>query len=138
MIAPWAEQEMATAALGDARLNRRLARLLSDLGSQPTASIPAACGGLNEMTAAYRFFDNDKATPQSVLQPPADQTKVRMAAQEDGLLAPGTTENALPRPQQQVQGAGPLDTDARRGGFVHPLHAFTPDGTPLGTLWCQF
>jgi hypothetical protein len=21
---------------------------------------------------------------------------------------------------------------------MHPLHAFTPDGTPLGTLWCQF
>jgi hypothetical protein len=31
-----------------------------------------------------------------------------------------------------------LDTAARRGGFLHPLHAFTTDGTPLGTAWCQF
>src|SRR5262245_27525582 len=132
MIAPWAQQEAATAALGDARLNKRLGRLLSDLGSQPTASIPAACGGHSEMTAAYRFFDNDKATPQKVLQPHSDQTKRRIAEQQVVLLVQDTSENDLTRPQQQVQGAGPLDSEARRGGFVHPLHAFTPDGTPLG------
>jgi hypothetical protein len=27
-----------------------------------------------------------------------------------------------------------LDGDSRRGALLHPLHAFTPDGTPLGTL----
>jgi hypothetical protein len=61
MLAPWALEEMATADLRDKRLNDRLIHILSDLGSRPTASIPAACGGFNEMTAAYRFFDNDKA-----------------------------------------------------------------------------
>jgi hypothetical protein len=138
MLAPWALDEMKTADLNDVRLNKRLTRLLSDLGSRPTASIPAACGGYNETTAAYRFFDNDNATPQAVLQPHFDQTRVRMAEQKVVLLVQDTSELDLTRPQQQVAHAGPLDTAARRGCFIHPLHAFTPDGTPLGTAWCPF
>lgn len=138
MLAPWAQQEVATADLNDARLNKRLTRLLSDLGSRPTASIPAACGGYKEMTAAYRFFEHDNVSPEKILQPHFDQTRLRMAEQKVVLLTQDTTEIDLTRPQQPVKGAGPLDTDARRGGFMHPLHAFTPDGTPLGTVWCQF
>jgi hypothetical protein len=138
MLAPWAQEEMATVDLHDARLNERLTSLLSDLGSRPTASIPAACGGYNEITAAYRFFDNDKTTPENILQPHTERTRQRMAEQEVVLLVQDTSELDLTRPQQQVQGAGPLDSPKRRGCFVHPLHAFTPDGTPLGTAWCQF
>jgi len=62
MIAPWAKEELVTADLGDARLNRRFEVLLSTLGERPNLSIPAACRSRAEMTAAYRFFDNDKAT----------------------------------------------------------------------------
>jgi len=137
MLAPWAQEETATANLNDARLNKRLTRLLSDLGSRPTASIPASCGGYNEMTAAYRFFDNTKVSFEKVLQPHVQRTWQRMAEQERVLLVQDTSEIDLTRPQQQVQGAGPLDTTARRGAFLHPLHAFTPDGTPLGTAWCH-
>lgn len=137
MLAPWALEEMATADLRDKRLNDRLIQILSDLGSRPTASIPAASGGFNEMTAAYRFYDNDKANPESILQPHADQTRRRMAQQDIVLMAQDTTEADLTRPQQQVEGTGPLDGSDRRGVFIHPLHAFTPDGTPLGTAWCR-
>jgi Transposase DNA-binding/Transposase Tn5 dimerisation domain len=137
MLAPWALEEMATADLRDKRLNDRLIQILSDLGSRPTASIPAACGGFNEMTAAYRFFDNDKANPDTILRPHAEQTRRRMARQDTVLMIQDTTEADLTRPEQQVQGAGPLDGSARRGVFMHPLHAFTPDATPLGTAWCR-
>jgi hypothetical protein len=137
MLAPWALEEMATADLRDKRLNDRLIQILSDLGSRPTASIPAACGGFNEMTAAYRFFDNDKANPDTILQPHAEQTRWRMAQHDTVLMVQDTTEADLTRPQQQVRGAGPLDGSARRGVFIHPLHAFTPDAIPLGTAWSR-
>jgi Transposase DNA-binding/Transposase Tn5 dimerisation domain len=137
MLALWALEEMATADLHDKRLNNRLIQLLSDLGCRPTASIPAACGGFNEITAAYRFFDNDKVDPEKILQPHAEQTRRRMAQQESVLMIQDTTEVDLTRPQQQVQGAGPLDGSDRRGVFIHPLHAFAPDATPLGTAWCR-
>jgi len=135
MIAPWVAEEMAKANLGDKRLNRRLRRVLSDLSDRPTASIPAACGGHKEMTATYRFFDNDKATLDKILEPHYACSQQRIAAQEVALLVQDTTEMDLTRPEQVVEGAGPLDDSARRGVFVHTLQAFTPDGTPLGAVW---
>jgi hypothetical protein len=133
-IAPWVEEEMATAQLEDRRLNARLGRLLSDLGDRPAASIPAACGGHKEMTAAYRFFDNPKVTHAKVLEPHQASTRRRMAAQAVVLLVQDTTEMNLTRPQHQVEGAGPLDGGARRGVFVHAMEAFGVDGTPLGAV----
>jgi Transposase Tn5 dimerisation domain/Transposase DNA-binding/Transposase DDE domain len=133
-IADWAAEEMADADLNDERLNRRLQRILSDLAQHPTASIPAACGGYAETAAAYRFFDNDKADFDSVLRPHINCTRTRIATQPIVLMVPDTTEVDVTRPEQQVRDAGPLDGGTRRGAFLHEIHTFTPDGTPLGTI----
>jgi hypothetical protein len=137
MLAPWAKAEMEHAAFEDARLTERLTRLLSDFGERPQVSIPAACGGHNETTAAYRFFDNEHVTPAEVLHSHFERTRQRMAEHSAVLLVQDTTELDLTRPQQQVIGAGPLQCPSRRGAFVHPLEAFTPDGTPLGAVWAH-
>jgi len=134
MVAPWVVDEMATSDLKDKRLDNRLREVLSQLSGHPTASIPAACGGHAEMTAAYRLFDNAKATFANILQPHRDATRERVAQQAVVLLAQDTTEVDVTRPAQQVAGAGPLGGGVRRGALLHLLHAFTPDGTPLGTL----
>jgi hypothetical protein len=133
MLAPWAVDEMKTAQLEDKRLNKRLVEILSHLGARPTASIPAACGGYAETAAAYRFFDNDRVTFDNVLQPHLDATEERIAAQPLVLLVQDTTEVDVTRPEQQVVGTGPLDGDSRFGVLLHAMHAFTSDGTPLGT-----
>jgi len=119
--------------LGDQRLDGRAAILLSALGNRPHLSIPAACGGRAEMQAAYRFFDNDKVTFEKVLAPHADRTLQRMSGQEVVLLVQDTSEIDLTRPQQEVQGVGELE-GPRRGVLLHAMHAYTPDGTPLGTV----
>ena len=134
MVLPWVLGEMKTADLKDKRLNNRLKEVLSRLGGHPTASIPAACGGHAEMTAAYRLFDNDHATFQAILQPPIDTTRQRIATHPVVLLVQDTSEIDVTRPEQQMEAAGPLDGGARWGALLHPLHAFTPDGTPLGTV----
>jgi hypothetical protein len=134
MVAPWVSNEMATVDLKDKRLNNRLREVLSQLSGHPTASIPTACGGHAEMTAAYRLFDNEKATVEGILRPHADATRQRVAQHGVVILAQDTTEVDVTRPEQQVKGAGFLDGSARRGALLHALHAFTPDGTPLGTL----
>jgi hypothetical protein len=137
MLAPWVIEEMKTVDLKDKRLDNRLCEVLSQLADHPTASIPEACGGFAETAAAYRLFDNDNASLESVLQPHIDATRRRIAAQSVVVLAQDTTAIDLTRPEQQVEGAGPLDGGPRRGVFLHPLHAFTPDGTPLGTLYAR-
>ena len=135
MLVPWVMEEMKTAEFEDKRLNERLKAVLSALAERPTASIPAACGGHGEMVAAYRFFDNHKVTYERILAPHIERTLERMAAQPVVLLVQDTTELDFTRPEQQMIGAGSLDGSARCGAFLHPLVAFTPDGTPLGTCW---
>ena len=134
MAESWVMEEMRTVDLKDARTNARLREVLTQLGQRPTASIPAACGGHAEMTAAYRLFDNEKVTFEGILAPHTQSTRKRIAAQQTVLLVQDTTEIDLTRPTQQVQGAGPLDAGTRHGLLLHPLHAFTSDGTPLGTV----
>ncbi len=134
MVAPWAMEEMRTVDLSDERLNKRIGEVLSSLAAHPTASIPGACGGYAETAAAYRLFDNEKVRFENVLQPHIEATRQRITAQPVVIVAQDTTEIELTRPQQQVVGAGPLDGGPRRGVFLHPLYAFTPDGTPLGVL----
>lgn len=134
MVASWVSDELMTVDLNDQRLNRRLAVVVSQFAERPAASIPATCCGHAEMTAAYRLFDNEKATFDSLLQPHRDASRRRVAEQAVAILVQDTTELDVTRPEQQVSGAGPLDGGTRRGAFLHPMHAFTPDGTPLGTL----
>jgi len=134
MAATWVLEEMQTVDMPDARIEARLYEVLTQLGERPCASIPAACGGHAEMTAAYRLFDNPRVTFEGILRPHAAATRKRMAAQSTVLMAQDTSEMDVTRPAQQVRGAGPLDGGARWGLLLHPLHAFTPDGTPLGTL----
>jgi hypothetical protein len=133
MISPWAQAEVASVDLGDERLDARAAVLLSALGNRPNLSIPAACGGRAEMQAAYRFFDNDKVSFEKVLAPHVDRTLQRMSGQAVALLVQDTSEIDLTRPEQDVEGVGELD-GPRRGVLLHVMHAYTPDGTPLGTV----
>lgn len=127
--------EVCGAEFGDQRLNRRLGTMIDSLGASPNLSIPAATDRRAEMEAAYRFFDNDKVTPQKILQPHVDATLERIAQRDVVLLVQDTTELDLTRPTQQVEGAGPMDSEVRRGAFWHPLMAFDTCGLPLGTVW---
>jgi hypothetical protein len=137
MVATWVIEEMKDVNLEDKRLNSRLTVIVDQLGGHPTASIPAACGGYAETMAAYRFFDNEKAGFESILQSHIGATWRRISQQAVVILAQDTTEVDFTRPEQQVIGAGPLDGDTRRGALVHPMMGFTPDGTPLGTVYAE-
>jgi len=137
MIATWVQEEISGVDLEDERLNKRLGKLLSDLGDRPTLSIPAACGGRAEMTAAYRFFDNDNVSYEKIIAPHRERTLQRAQAESVVVLVADTTELDLTRPKKRVKGDGPLATAARRGFHAHAMEAFTPDGTPLGEVWSR-
>lgn len=135
----WIEQDTRAADFGDQRLDARYRILLNQLSERPSRSIPAACGGLAETTAAYRFFDNDKTTPDKVLAPHRHATLTRIRAERVALVAQDTTEVDLTRRHEKV--GGPLTGDSRWGLYAHPLLALTPQRIPLGvvaaTLWSR-
>jgi hypothetical protein len=135
MISRWVEEEMETVDLQHKRRNTRAKQLVSDLAAMPAASIPAAVGGGRaETEAAYRFFDNPNVEFDAILAPHRDSTLKRIEQYETVIIAQDSSELDLTRPEEQVEGAGPLDSGSRRGCFIHPLLALTPEGVPLGTL----
>ena len=134
MPQPWITEELKTVNLGDKRLDDRLGMILEAFADRPNGSIPAACGGRNDLEAAYRFFDNDNVTHEKILKTHYEATRKRCAAQKVVVCAQDTSELDFTRPQQQVQGTGPLDGSQRRGAFLHLNEAFNIDGTPLGAV----
>jgi hypothetical protein len=128
-------EEVSNAEFGDKRLNKRLGKVIEELGDKPVLSIPAATHANAEMIGAYRFFDNNKVSPQRILQPHFEATRERISQCEWALLVQDTTELDVTRPKQQVEGAGPMDCNSRRGAFLHPLQAFGLNGLPLGMVW---
>jgi Transposase DNA-binding len=101
------KDEVRGADIADRRLNKRLGKVVEELGANPNLSIPAATDSRAEMEAAYRFLDNDKVTPQKILQPHFNTTLERISQCDHVLLLQDTTELDLTRPDQQVGGAGP-------------------------------
>ena len=128
-------EEVEDAKFGDLRLSNRLVKIAEEFGANPNLSIPGATSGRAEMEAAYRFFDNEKVTPEKILQPHHAATINRIKQCDFALLVQDTTEIDLTRPGQQVDGAGPMDCESRRGAFFHPLQSFDLDGVPLGMVW---
>lgn len=129
------ELEVAAANFGDKRLNKRLGLIIQRSEKHPNLSIPAAMPGRAEMEAAYRFFANENVTPEKIHAPHYAMTKQRIAEHPVCLLVQDTTELDLTRPNQQMEGVGPMSSNSQFGAFTHPLMAFAPDGIPLGLVW---
>jgi Transposase Tn5 dimerisation domain/Transposase DNA-binding len=129
----WAAQEMLTAHWGDKRLNQRAAKLLSRLADSPEGSLPSVLQSWKETVAAYRFFDNEKVTPEKVLEPHRDATLERAQKFPVVLCVQDTTElDYTSKPQ--TQGLGPLTYGSSLGLYIHPTLAITPDRLCLGVV----
>ena len=107
----WVNDEVKTAHFGDARLDDRMAKILRDLGDKPTYSIPQALGGWTETIAAYRFFDNKKATYEQVLKPHYDATLERIK-QQPVVLLPQDTTDIIKVTNKGAKGVGTLKNTA--------------------------
>jgi hypothetical protein len=84
--------------------------------------------------ATYRFLDNDKIDFPTVLSPQIEGPYYRVEQQQVVLLVQDTTESDLTGPHPEVAGVGPLPNGNRCDVLPHLMHAFTTDGTPLGTV----
>ena len=125
--------EVTSIDLGDRRLNRRAQRMLEILGNKPTVSIPAACGGWGETRAAYRLFNHPAVTAEAVLAPHVACTEGRLREHPRVLCIQDTTELDYTT-KKGIAGLGPLNYETRRGMYLHPTLALTPERVPLGLL----
>ncbi|WP_197231013.1 IS4 family transposase, partial [Novipirellula artificiosorum] len=126
--------ELNGCQFGDERLTKRIKKMADVLSHSPNMSIPAAFKSKADIEGCYRFFNNDNVTPEKILQPHIEATYQRINQVDYVLLVQDTTEIDLTRPEQQVDGAGPMDCESRRGAFYHPMIAFDVAGVALGIV----
>ena len=133
MPADWVENELQTLDLGDKRRDRRV-KIVVDQFAQVGESTPDACRGTAALEATYRLANNPAVTPERILEAHHQATIDRTAQHACVVLAQDTTQIDMTKPKQQVKGAGPMESDDRRGVFFHPLYAITEEGIPLGIV----
>jgi len=128
----WADKELASIDLGDERRNARAKRLLMRFSEKPTQSIARASHGWSETMGAYRFMENDAFEWHDIMEPHWQRTRERMSGEPVVLCIQDTTE--LDFNGQSIDGLGPLNYEARRGMYLHPTYAVSPERVPLGVL----
>jgi hypothetical protein len=134
----WCAHELETLDLGDARRNRRAQKILAGRWNDPAASFAASFPQWADAKGAYALIENQHArlNLQTLLAPHAEATLARMAAEPLVLLPQDTTSLNYSR-LHQTEGLGPINQQGTRGLHLHSLHAWRPDGVPLGVLGAQ-
>ena len=134
----WVQREFGAVTLGDQRLQKRLLALADAFFKSPGAGIVQACGSWAAAKAAYRFFDHERTTMQSLLEPHHEATLERMRGEAVVLLVQDTSSlNYTTR--RDMQGIGPIGSwrNGPKGLLLHSTLAFRPDGLPLGIFDVQ-
>ena len=150
MVQNWVETEISGCDFGDVRLNRRLGKMLEDLGERPGDSLPTAFQDWANTKAAYRFFDNEAVSEDKILTGHFRSTAQRVQA-TDGpiLILQDTTDFAFKRANPEKIGFTGTATGPRQRGewrkkylvcgmLMHVSLAITPEGLPLGLTAAKF
>ncbi|WP_153559480.1 IS4 family transposase [Roseimaritima sediminicola] len=129
----WIESEFATLDLADARRDARVKSLVGQF-ARMAESQPDACMNDADLAALYRVANNPDIAPGAILEAHHQAAIRRTASHDVVVLAQDTTLVDLTKPNRQVKGAGPLESDDKLGFFLHPLYAISQEGIPLGVV----
>ena len=84
--------EMATADLTDTRRSRRLAQITAAAVQRPDASFPTMASNESELEGIYRFLNNPRVSPETILEPHHRASVERaLASNEEVLVVHDTT-----------------------------------------------
>ncbi len=126
-----ASREFVGVSFGDRTLSERCLLIAKAFVRSPGASLPAMMASETELAGAYRFFNNPKVSPESLLFPHVQATLERLRDCLDWLCVHDTTEMAYAGTRK---GLGPLQ-GKRRGYLAHAALAVAGGGLgPLGVL----
>lgn len=146
----WVDGELAGCSLADERLNKRLRKLLAQIGGAMGQSIPLVCQDWANAKAAYRFFSNERVSEADILAGHFQSTGNRVAATDGPVLVlHDTTEFSYQREKPEAIGitnsvnsgwdkAGRPRLHTVCGILMHSSLAITTEGLPLGLAAVKF
>jgi Transposase DNA-binding len=146
----WFDRELAGCSFADERLNKRLHKLVAQIGSAMGQSIPLVCQDWANTKAAYRFFSNQRVSESDILAGHFQSTRDRTVATDGPVLVlHDTTEFTYQRENTDAIGitksinsgrdkAGRLRSHTVCGILMHSSLAVTTEGLPLGLAAIKF
>lgn len=132
----WTESEFKTINLGDARLNRRLIKIVETMGLAPGRTIPQAFQSWSSIKACYNFFSNGSVSEKKIIAPHIKQAIERIKEYPVVLLPNDTTE--LDYDSKEVMDGKERITNTKTGLWLHPTIAVTPERVMLGVIDINF
>ncbi|WP_225140636.1 MULTISPECIES: transposase DNA-binding-containing protein [unclassified Bradyrhizobium] len=82
----WFDRELAGCSLADERLNKRLRKLVAQIGCAMGESIPLVCQDWANTKAAYRVFSNDGVSEADILAGHFQSTRERTIGTDGPVL----------------------------------------------------
>jgi hypothetical protein len=133
----WCSQEFSVLELGDSRLNERFIMTAERLFASPESSVNQACVSWSESKAAYRLFDNEKVTPDKIIEAHQSLLLKRVVDHKLVLAIQDTTYfNFDSRPDGYAVATKKKFNDMH-GIVMHHALAITPEGLHLGIFYQQ-
>lgn len=130
----WVKEEFGEAPFADNRLNKRLLFMADYMFSKPDSTLPQVFKSVSNLTATYRFFNNNRVKPEAILMTHREQTVERMKAYDAALVIQDTTSLDYSG-HLETQGLGIFGRSKTDYGLLcHTSLAVSPDGVPLGIL----
>jgi hypothetical protein len=146
----WVDREISECEFKDARLAKRIRKLLKQIGGAVGESIPLACQDWANTKAAYRFFSNERVSEEDILAGHFEATRERCALSSGPILVlHDTTEFSFQRESPESIGvtynvnsgrdkAGRLRSHTVCGILMHSSLAVTTEALPLGLANVKF
>lgn len=129
----WASEELSGVALGDARRNRRLVRIVENLSARPGASIPQASRDAAAMQGMYDFWANPRVSASEILAGHQASVIKRLRGHATILAIQDTSELDYSEHRKGTRGIGPISDPEARG---LKLHTVLSSQRRRGTLGC--
>lgn len=132
----WVQDEFREADFGDRRLFLRFLVVAEHLARLPEALIPQASEGWPKTKAAYRFFDNKNAKPETILTPHIRKTVARIENQDEPILVIQDTTFLNYSHMSSAEDLGPIGraTSCCMGLVMHTSLAVSCRALPLGIV----
>ena len=121
---------------GDARLVERFSKIIKQIASKPSASIPESFDSWGQTKAVYRFFSNQEVKPEIIVEGMGKST-VNKIRTEKLILCPTDTTSFSFKERKKTSGLCKLNHNTN-GFLMHSTLAVTERGTPIGLIGCKF
>ena len=131
-LAPLSD-EFVNVELCDKRLKKRLMTIVDAAEKLPGASLPEQAGSSAALEGTYRFVENPRVSPESLLDAHVRHTVERAGQHPFVYVIHDTTEFKFGG-QKRREGLGRLKSGNDQGFLGHFTACVAPSGEPLGTL----